>query len=194
MKKGIIIFFTIAAFIMAQDFDYVGSSKCKMCHNKTEKGAQYTKWMEGPHAGAFETLKSDASAKIAAGKGIAGNAWEAPECLKCHTTGFGNGGYEVKGADFWNPAEDDKDGIKAVNLMEGLQAVGCESCHGPGSEYKSSKVKKAILAGEITAASVGLLEVNESTCLTCHNEKSPTFKGFNYEEKAAEIAHPYPTP
>lgn len=193
MKKGILIFITLAAFIIAQDFDYIGSSKCKMCHNKAEKGAQYTKWMEEPHSGAFETLKSEESAKIAADKGISGNAWEAAECLVCHTTGFGVGGYEVKGADFWNPAADDKEGTKAVKLMEDLQAVGCESCHGPGSAYKSSKVKNAILTGEITAASVGLLEVNETTCLTCHNSKSPTFKGFNFEEKSAKIAHPYPT-
>ena len=96
------------------------------------------------------------------------------------------------GADFWNPAADDKEGAKAVKLMIDLQSVGCESCHGPGSAYKSSKVKNAILAGEITAASVGLLEVNEATCLTCHNEKSPTFKSFNFEEKSAKIAHPYP--
>ena len=46
-----------------------------MCHNKAEKGAQYTKWMEGPHSGAFETLKSEESAKIAADQGISGNAW-----------------------------------------------------------------------------------------------------------------------
>lgn len=192
MKKILLIVLSCFAFLIAQDFEYVGVSKCKMCHNKTEKGAQYTKWLESPHAKTFETLKSDESATIAADKGISGNAWEAAECLVCHTTGFGNGGYEVKDADFWNPAADDKVGAKAVKLMKSLQSVGCESCHGPGSAYKSSKVKKAILAGEITAASVGLLEVSEATCLTCHNEKSPTFKGFNFEEKFAKIAHPYP--
>ena len=192
MKKMILLSFIFGAFLMAQDFEYVGVSKCKMCHNKTEKGAQYTKWLEGPHANAFETLKTDAAIKIAADKGVVGNAWDAPECLKCHTTGFGVGGYEVKDADFWNPAADDKEGAKAKKLMVDLQTVGCEACHGAGSEYKSSKVKKAILAGEITAASVGLLEVNEQTCLTCHNEESPTFKDFNYEERLAEIAHPMP--
>ena len=76
--------------------------------------------------------------------------------------------------------------------MTGLQAVGCEACHGAGSKYKSSKTKKAIIAGEITAASVGLLEVNEATCLVCHNEESPTHKPFNYKERVVEFAHPNP--
>jgi len=192
MKKVIIMLISLTAFIFAQSFEYVGSARCKMCHNKAEKGAQYTKWMEGPHSGAFETLKSDASAKIAADMGLEVEAWKAPECLKCHTTGFDDGGYEVKCEDFWNPAAEDKAGAKAVKRMKGLQSVGCEACHGPGSKYKSSKTKKAIIAGEITAASVGLLEVNEATCLACHNEESPTFKSFNYEEKVVEFAHPNP--
>ena len=192
MKKAIITILTLTAFIFAQDFEYVGSAKCKMCHNKVEKGAQYTKWLEGPHAKAFETLKSDKSAQIAADKGIEGNAWEAPECLKCHTTGFGAVGYEVKCDAFWNPAAEDKAGSKAVKRMEALKGVGCEACHGAGSKYKSSKAKKAIVAGEITAASVGLLEVNEATCVTCHNEESPTYKPFDYEARNAEIAHPKP--
>jgi hypothetical protein len=192
MNKVIVIVLTLTAFVIAQDFEYVGSAKCKMCHNKEEKGAQYTKWLEGPHSGAFETLKNEQSAQIVADMGIEGDAWKAPECLKCHATGFGDGGYEVKCDDFWNPAEDDKAGAKAVKRMKALEGVGCESCHGPGSEYKSSKVKKALVAGEITAESIGLWEQNEALCVTCHNEESPTYKPFDYEARSAEIAHPRP--
>jgi hypothetical protein len=192
MKKITFIVLTLAVFVVAQDFEYVGSARCKMCHNKVEKGAQYTKWLEGPHSGAFETLKSEESAKIAADMGIEGDAWKAAECLICHVTGFGDGGYEVKCEDFWNPAEDDKAGAKAVKRMDALKGVGCESCHGAGSEYKSSKIKKAIVAGEITAESVGLLEVTKETCITCHNEKSPTYKEFDFEARSADIAHPHP--
>lgn len=192
MNRILFALIVLLSFTVAQDFEYVGAAKCKMCHNKSEKGEQYTKWLEGPHSGAFETLKSDESTKIAADMGITGNAWDAPECIKCHTTGFGSGGYEVMGDDFWNPADDDKAGKKAVKRMSGLQAVGCESCHGPGSEYKSKKVKEQIVAGEITPESVGLWEVTEELCVTCHNEQSPTFEGFNFEERSAEIAHPRP--
>ena len=192
MKKLIIMMIGFTFCLFAQDFEYIGSAKCKMCHNKVEKGAQFTQWEESAHAKAFETLKSEQAAQIAKEKGIDGNAWETPECLKCHTTGFGTGGYEVKDEAFWNPAADDKAGAKAVKKMKGLQYVGCEACHGAGSKFKSSKTKKAIIAGEITAASVGLLEVNEATCVACHNEESPTNKPFNYEERVAEIAHPRP--
>ena len=193
MKKAIITILTLTAFIFAQDFKYVGNASCKMCHNKVDKGAQYTEWTNSVHAKAFETLKSEQATQIAKDKGIEVEAWKAPECLKCHTTGFGAGGYEVKCDAFWNPAAEDKAGARAVKRMKGLQDVGCEACHGAGSKYKSSKAKKAIVAGEITAASVGLLEINEATCTVCHNEESPTYKPFNYEERVAEFSHPNPS-
>jgi hypothetical protein len=193
MKRLIITLLTLSVLILAQDFEYVGTARCKMCHNKEEKGAQFSKWEASRHAKAFETLKSEQAAQIAADKGIEGNAWKAPECLKCHTTGFGAGGYEVMGDDFWNPADDDKVGRKAVKRMNGLQVVGCEACHGAGSAYKSSKTMKAIYSGEVDDTTVGLAQISEETCKTCHNEESPTFKPFNYEEMLQKIAHPRPT-
>lgn len=192
MKRIIITLILLTAFIFSQDFEYVGVSKCKMCHKKEEKGAQFSKWESSSHAGAFETLKSEKSAQIASDKGIEGNAWEAPECLKCHTTGFGAGGYEVMGDDFWNPDPEDKAGTKAVKRMKGLQAVGCESCHGSGSKYKSKKTMQAIFTGELDGITVGSLKINEEACTVCHNEDSPAYKPFNYEEYKAEIAHPIP--
>ncbi len=60
------------SFVSAQDFKYVGAAKCKMCHNKEEKGEQYSKWAAGPHAKAMASLKgADAT---------------NPKCLKCHST------------------------------------------------------------------------------------------------------------
>jgi hypothetical protein len=32
----------------------------------------------------------------------------------------------------------------------------------------------------------------EKLCKTCHNEQSPTFKGFDFKKMWAEIAHPLP--
>jgi hypothetical protein len=192
MKKVIITVLTLAAFIFAQDFEYVGNAKCKMCHKKVEAGEQYAKWAAGSHAGAFETLKSEKSSQIAKEKGIEGDAWKAPECLKCHVTGFGDGGYEVKCDGFWNPAAEDKAGAKAVKRMNGLQSVGCEACHGAGSKYKSSKTMKAIYAGEIDGTTVGLTKIDEKTCMVCHNEESPTYKPFNFKEKIKEVQHPIP--
>ena len=45
---------------------------------------------------------------------------------------------------------------------------------------------------EQDAKAVAFQKGSKETCLTCHNEKSPTFKGFNYEEYWAKIAHPTP--
>ncbi len=79
-----------------------------------------------------------------------------------------------------------------MKRMIGLQSVGCESCHGAGSAYKSSSTMKSIYANEIDGKTVGLHTINKETCIACHNEKSPTFKPFNFEERVKVIAHPIP--
>lgn len=190
MKRIALILIFLAGILPAQD--YVGASKCKGCHNSSSKGEQYTIWEGTAHASAFETLKSEAAAKIAKEKGLKVPAFEAPECLSCHVTGFGKGGYEVKGEDFWNEVTDSGKPAKDVKRMESLQSVGCESCHGPGSEYKSSKTMKGLTAGTVDAASVGFVKADEKTCLVCHNKKSPTFKGFDFKKYYEKVAHPAP--
>lgn len=193
MKKLIIVMVGLTFCIYAQDFTYVGNAKCKTCHRKAEIGNQFKQWADGPHAKAFETLTTEESAKIAKELGIEGNAWEAPECLKCHTTGYGDGGYEVKDETFWKLADpEDKAAKKAIKRMKGLMNVGCEVCHGAGSGYKSKSKMKAVRAEEITYESVGLLKITEETCIVCHNEDSPTHKSFNYEERITEFEHPIP--
>lgn len=192
MKHIFVVLITIGAFLTAQGFDYVGSEKCKSCHKKEEKGAQYQVWESSAHAKALETLKSEKAIATAKAKGIKGNPWESPACLKCHTTGFGTGGYELKDKAFWNPAADDREGEKAVKRMAGLEGIGCEACHGPGSEYKSSSKMKAIFAGETTGAEFGFVKPNEKTCLKCHNSESPSFKGFDFKTYFEKIKHPYP--
>ena len=187
-----LMFFTLFAF--GQTFEYVGVDKCKTCHRKADDGEQFPLWEKSNHANAFETLKSEASAKIAKEKGLTVPAYEAPECLECHTTGFGEGGYEVKDDAFWNPADDDKDGASAVKRMAGLQAIGCESCHGPGSDYRKKKVMQS-REESIKNGMNDILVSNgtaEKLCKTCHNEKSPTYKEFNFEEMWQKIAHPIP--
>lgn len=190
--KNLIVLISLLGFVSAQSFDYIGTRKCKTCHSSKKKGAQYKVWVAGPHADAFETLKGEEAAKMAKEKGIEKPAYEAAECLVCHTTGFGAGGYEVKDASFWAQTTEKGKPTKEVKRMTGLQAVGCESCHGPGSGYKKKKIKKEIVAGTRDAASVGLLTPDNNTCIQCHNEKSPTYETFVFAEWVKEIAHPYP--
>jgi len=192
MRTLLLVLVILITSGFAGDFDFVGSSKCKSCHRKAADGEQYQKWLAGPHAQAYETLKSEESAEIAKKKGLKVPAYEAPECLKCHTTGFGDGGFEVKGADFWNEVTDKGKPTKAVKRMTALAAVGCESCHGAGSKYKSKKVMIGTYDGSIDPASVGLIKPDKKLCISCHNSESPTFKGFDFAARSKEIAHPYP--
>ena len=190
MKRLFLLLFFMIGTLVAQD--YVGAAKCKACHNSESKGAQFSKWEATRHANSFETLKSEKAAEIAAKKGLKVPAYEAAECVACHTTGFGKGGYEIKDAAFWAEVTDKGKPTSDVKRMESLQNVGCEVCHGPGSEYKSSKVMKGLADGSVDAASVGYTVPSEKTCTGCHNEKSPTFKGFNFKEYLPKVAHPRP--
>lgn len=154
---------------------FVGSDKCKPCHMSPKKGAQYKSWAESRHAKAYETLASDKAKEIAGKKGIA-NAQEAGECVKCHIDGHG---------------------VDAAFLGEKYnkaQGVGCESCHGAGGDYWTKEVMTDITGGKVDRATVGLIKPDEAVCKKCHNEESPTFVAFNFEEMSKKIAHPMPKP
>ena len=148
---------------------YVGADKCKLCHNSAPKGAQYNKWTESKHSKAYATLATDEARKLGATKGIA-DPQKAPECLKCHVTGYGS------------PAD------KLTDKWRMDEGVGCEACHGPGGEYWKMEVMK----DKARAAAAGLVEPNEATCTKCHNAENPTNKPFNFAEFSAKIAHPNP--
>jgi hypothetical protein len=152
--------------------ELIGASKCKMCH-KAKTGDQWKIWTESKHAQAFETLASEASLKIAAEKGIE-NPQTASECLKCHATKAFLGEEVV---------------VDAKGKYADTEGVGCEACHGPGSEYKS---KKVMMDPEASKAAGLVMVKSADACTKCHNEESPTFKGFEFEERWAEIAHPVP--
>lgn len=91
-----------------------------------------------------------------------------PKCLVCHVTGFNVGGYK----------------IGAANAAD-FAGVQCESCHGPGSGY----ARMSIMPNKKLAMENGLIMPNEALCRKCHNENSPTFKGFNFKEYEAKIYH-----
>lgn len=152
---------------------FQGVGRCQTCHKKPEQGEQMRIWEESAHSKAYETLASDKAKEIGAAKGIE-NPQAADECLTCHVTGHG------VAAEFLG---------KKYSIEDG---VGCESCHGAGGDYYKKKTMKAIAAGEIEGASVGLVAPTEEVCAQCHNEDSPTFEPFDYEERVAKIAHPIP--
>lgn len=160
---------TVLSASAASDHMYVGVDGCKMCHKKVEKGDQYGAWLKSKHAQAYATLASEKAKEVAAAKGI-DNPQESPECLKCHVTGYG------LDASIYD---------KKYKMEDG---VSCESCHGPGKDYKNIKIMK----DTEQARANGLILPTEEVCKKCHNEESPTFKAFDFEEEYGEIAHPKP--
>lgn len=150
--------------------DYVGTGKCKTCHL-----TEYKSWQTLDHAKAMETLRTLDPAKAGEvatklGVKLEGKAADSDNCVGCHTVGhLLTGGYPQA------------DSTKNV----GVSAVGCESCHGPGSKHVSAEkaVKKNFIYGKPT----------EAMCKNCHNAvMSPKFDLATYkakgvhEKKAAE--------
>ena len=136
----------------AQDPAYEGGrSGCRRCHLQ-----EYRAWERTPHANALETLPEESRTDA--------------NCVKCHTTGYGQ-----------------PTGFTNIADTPDLAGIGCEGCHGPGSLYK----EKEVMESRDAAVAAGLRIPNEQTCLGCHNSESPTFPGsFNYEEMKAAGVHP----
>ena len=107
---------------------YVGSASCKGCHTEA-----YAIWKKSKHAHAYQTLVSH------------GHAAD-PECLTCHTVGFGF-----------------QTGFVNIETTPNLPDVGCENCHGVGGNHVKNPQK-------------GYGQVTKADCLTCHTmPNSPKF-------------------
>lgn len=152
---------------------YIGSEKCKLCHKTEAQGQQYVLWSQSEHAKAYTMLAGEEAKAVAKKLGIE-DPQKSDKCLKCHVTAFG------VAAELLGPKYTKEEG------------VGCEACHGAGGDYNKKATMEGITRGEIAAASVGLVIPSEKVCVGCHNQESPTFKAFKYDEMAKKIAHPLP--
>lgn len=122
---------------------YAGSAACGICHKTV-----YRHWLKTRHGTAYNTLVD------------IGHQYD-PECIQCHTTGYGY----VSG--FLTEKEN-------KNLID----VGCESCHGAGSLHIAN----------VNDKSYRYRATGEGRCDTCHDsEHSLKFKFDEYWEK---IKHP----
>lgn len=146
-----------AAGSLAQDdFEYVGSNKCKKCHLP-----QFKSWEKTAMANTFEVLEPGArvDAKLDAGLDPDADYTDDPTCLECHTVGYGEPG-----------------GFESLGATPELAGTGCEACHGPGSAYIADNVmgnKNKKHSFEEVIAKGLVYPVPEDTCRKCHNERSP---------------------
>lgn len=146
-------------------YKYIGNTKCKMCHNSPKTGKIHDIWAKTKHATAFATLASEESKKIAKEMKIT-DAQKDGKCLICHVAGYGQ-----------------PNGDK-YSLEEG---VSCEACHGPGEVYYKNHMKEK--DRELALASGFVPQPDEKLCVTCHNEKSPTYQEFKFKEAYKVIEH-----
>jgi hypothetical protein len=170
----IVVLLVIPTLLAAQSkAKYIGAKACMPCHLAPKTGAAYKIWQGNKHSKAFATLATPAAKEIAQKQGIADPQKDA-KCMKCHDTAFGVAAAQL--APSFKPGE----------------GVGCEVCHGAGSEYKTMQIMKDIDTGKIKGETVGLTKPDEKACVKCHNSESPTFKEFNFAEASKKIAHPTP--
>ncbi len=126
---------------------FTGPEACKQCHPEA-----YANWSSTRHAHSFSSLEATSDQYD-------------PECLLCHTTGFGfKSGYR-SGV------------IDRSGVLDRLANVTCEVCHGRGSGHVALKSgrKGERDKDEITR------EVPEDVCIGCHDEEqSPYFDYGQY--------------
>ena len=171
----LMIQYAIASLAMVNgEHKYIGIKKCKTCHKSKKRGEQVQQWEGSEHAKAFEHLATPEAKEVAKKAGVEGDPQKSAECLSCHVTGHDA------------PAAQKE---ASYTLEEG---VSCEACHGAGSSYWKMTTMKKLAAGEQDAKEVGLITPDEALCRQCHNEKSPTFAGFDFKKRYAEIVHQVP--
>ena len=140
---------------------YIGSAKCKMCHNFAKKGQQFKKWSAAKHSQAYTVLASEEAKKVAASLGIA-DAQKSGKCLKCHSTAYNFTESKV---------------AAKVKVEEG---VGCESCHGPGRRHVELARSENLRQGDIGLPSLSALNKDQSlnVCFQCHAVKDVLRDGY----------------
>ncbi len=143
---------------------YVGAHACGRCHRGRDQGNQFSVWRKSDHSRAWAVLGTPRGLEAARKQGLAGDPQAEPKCLACHSTG-----YEEAGGGF----------AESFAVDDG---VGCEACHGPGSDY----MPEAVMRDASAAKAAGLKTAGPDTCKRCHRSEK-----FDFAEAWKKIEHPY---
>lgn len=136
---------------------------CMTCHQNHDKFVEiFNRWKVSGHANFFKKEITS------------GGAYYGTNCIKCHTTGYdhnieadNNGFDDVAKQLGWNwdnykppkPGNWDTLETKFPKLVA-FASIGCESCHGPGSQHTFTSDKKGTI--QISSES--------GACAQCHDE------------------------
>jgi hypothetical protein len=151
---------------------YTGTERCRVCHEAARAGAQFKTWLASAHARAFTSLGSDSAKRYLAASNIA-----IDSCLSCHT---------MLGRAPQNDAE------RALDA----EGIGCERCHGPGSNYDTYEIMSHRASFTANGGVVGSLK----DCYQCHAASVKTnaihcpfqYNDFNADSAWLRIRHPLP--
>ncbi len=124
---------------------FAGSESCLGCHASAAKV-----WNKSHHARAFATL-------------VANQADADPNCIGCHTVGFGSPG-----------------GYRRAFGADRLTNVGCESCHGAGAQHVAERQRGSGDGAKFRPLGSG-------DCQTCHHGEFS--RPFDFEKFWPLILH-----
>ena len=145
---------------------YVGTQACLGCHQTGPGGGPAGHWVASRHSRAFHTLTTDQAKLLVANREDYGDITDPSveqRCLMCHVTAAQNPRAN------WAPGTGGS-----------AEGVGCEACHGPGSDYMTEEVmrdRSSFLAN-------GGRVPNELTCRECHRDEA-----FVFMERLTRIRH-----
>jgi len=144
---------------------FEGRKKCYNCHK-----SEGLSWKKSLHAKAMESLQPNErkEAKVKAKLDPKKDYTKDKDCVGCHVTGWGEeGGYLIEEPDKF------------------LVGVGCESCHGAGSDYRKThrKAGEAFEKNQKTTPRSKLVDAGQDfefveKCNACHlNYEGSPWKG-----------------
>lgn len=167
MKRIVIALVFVAATVAAQEpapptpGHYVGVASCANagCHGSTQPldstrvlQNEYYTWLNSDHhAGAYNVLFSDRSARIAKNMRLKKRAYEDDVCLDCHTTNV--------------PAD------RVAGVVDAEDGIQCEQCHGAASAWRAEHTEEgwtheqSIARGMIDLRRI---EQRARVCVACH--------------------------
>ncbi len=144
---------------------FVGVRACMLCHRGAMQGFQFSRWKLSAHSSAYALLSTRKASEIARKEGVQEAPQESAVCLVCHSTAGARMG----------------EALPSYSVDEG---VGCEACHGPGSDHMRPKGK----AERPHALNADLSRSSRETCLRCHTGEHAG--EFDYEAAITLVQHP----
>jgi len=170
----------VLAAPMARAAGLTGNEACAAaeCHPKL-----YEAWKKSAHGKSFDLLKPNVRAKEKQMAGLkpAEDYTADKSCMKCHVTGWQEGGYSFEKPDGkW-------------------KGVGCEACHGAAAAWNELHTNKNLQHRERKLKQAGLMEPFKgvTVCERCHRDVNSPYKDRHEdrdwtEEKWTGTYHPLP--